>query len=338
MRIFVASPGHLRTVPMGGYCCETLCKLGHEAILFDAGSLRPMEKLLLRPMAKWRGQNSFEKSRLNARLLQAVRDFKPDIFLAIFGFDIFPETVANLRKQGIRTVCWWLNDPIQFERGLSIAPTYEHFFTNCLSSARHYQKRGMLHASCLPHAAFLPVHRPIELTGEERKIWESEACFAGDWGPVRQGILSSLAQKVNIRIWGPWNRRLHRKDRLRRCVVDGYFTAEDMARIFSSTKAAINLHSWFGYYPYGLNPRVFESPACGVLQICDAKEELTHHFLEDEEIVVYRTGLELESKLRNLLKDDTLRRKIADAGRTRVLKDHSYEMRICQMLDRLRMG
>ena len=85
MRILVSTPGHIRTAPMGFYCAETFRSLGHEVLLFDAGSLTLKEKLLLRPVAKIRGQNRIEKVFLNRRLSDTARNFRPDFFLSIFG-------------------------------------------------------------------------------------------------------------------------------------------------------------------------------------------------------------------------------------------------------------
>lgn len=332
MRIFVASPSHIRTAPMGFYCAETFRALGHQTCLFDSGSLTMAEKLLLRPIARLRGKERFEKTRLNQRLLDAATAFQPDLFLAIFGFDLFPETVAAIRARGVKTVCWWLNDPFQWDRGFAIAPAYDHFLSNCATSARRYARAGIRGADYLPHAAFVPLHRPIELSAEERQRWESEVCFVGDWGPVRQGILSMLSRKIDLRIWGPWRKHLTPKDRLWSRIVDGYFTAEEMVRAFCATKAAVNLHSWFGYYNCGLNPRTFETPACGALEVCDWKEDLARHFRADEEMVVYHSGEELEEKLRSLLDDAPARQRIAQAGLKRTQTDHTYEQRLSQML------
>jgi spore maturation protein CgeB len=333
MRILVTTPGHLRTAPMGYYCAETFRKLGHETLLFDAGSLKFSEKLFLRPIAKLRGEHRYEKKRLNQRLLEGVKKFRPDLFISIFGFDLFPETIAAIRQAGAHTVCWWLNDPFQFERGLSIAPAYDHFLSNCMVSAAAYQKRGIPNAAYLPHAAFTALHRPRELSQTERTHWESEVCFVGDWGPVRQGILSMLSQRVDLKIWGPWRKHLTKKDRLWSRIQDGYFSTDDMARAFSATKIAINLHSWFGYYDYGLNPRTFETPGCGALQICDFKQDLKQHFKEDEEIVIYRTGIELEGKIRELLADASKRDRIIQNSLKQVASAHTYEIRMKQMLD-----
>ncbi|MDD2709912.1 MAG: glycosyltransferase [Verrucomicrobiae bacterium] len=333
MRILVATPGHLRTAPMGRYCAETFREMGHDVRLFDCGSLTLSEKFFLRPVAKLRGQNRFEKTRLNRRLLETADEFKPELFLAIFGFDIFPETLAAIRKSGARAVCWWLNDPFQFDRGLALAPAYDLFLSNCASSARRYVHQGVSRAGYLPHAAFLPVHRPIELSAAERRQWESEVCFIGDWGPVRQGILSMLSRKVKLRIWGPWRKHLTPRDRLWSSITDGFFTADDMARALSSAKAAINLHSWFGYYECGLNPRTFETPACGAFQLCDWKEDLAQHYQETKEIITYHTGAELELKLIEFLRDDAARRQIAESARQRTLAEHSYPRRMRQLLE-----
>lgn len=332
MRIGIAAPGHLKTVPMGRYCAETFRRMGHEVLLFDAGSLTLAEKAILRPIAKMRGQHAFEKTRLNHRLAKAMRDFQPNFFLAIFGFDIFPATIAALRERGARTACWWLNDPFQFERGAGIAPAYDFFFSNCACSARRHTSSG-LRAAHLAHAAYEPVHHPMPLSDRERNTLASEVCFLGDWGPVRQGILSQLSRKVDLRIWGPWRKHLTPRDRLWSRIEDGYFTPEQMARVLSATKVAINLHSWFGYYESGLNPRTFEVPACGAAQVCDWKTDLDQHFEIGREIMTYRTGEELEGILRELLKNDPGCNDLAQAGLRRVQADHTYRARMERMLE-----
>ena len=332
MRIFIACPGHLRTVPMGRYCVETLRQLGHETQWFDAGTLRPIEKLVLRPWAKLRGKHALEKTRLNQRLQEAVTSFRPDLFLAIFGFDIFPETIQEFRRNGIRTACWWLNDPFQFQRGLNIAQPYDFFFSNCSVSTEKYRRQGISNAHYLPHAAFETVHRPRNLSDEEKKRFACEVCFVGDWGPVRQGILSQLSQRVDLKIWGPWRKHLTPKDRLWSRIVDGYFTPADMVGVFNTCKVSINLHSWYGYFDYGLNPRTFETNACRTVQICDWKQELDQHFEIDREILTFRQGEELEQKIQSLLQDSSARTQIAEAGYQRILKEHTYPHRMKQML------
>jgi spore maturation protein CgeB len=337
MRIFVASPGHIKTAPMGYYCAETLRGLGHDVSLFDSGSLTLSEKILLRPIAKLSRKKGFEKNKLNERLLKAVEKFKPDLFLSIFGFDLFPETLEKIRGKKILTACWWLNDPFQFDRALKLAPSYDFFFSNCETSAQRYRQNGISSAQYLPHAAFTPLHRPINLNERERKTWQSEVCFVGDWGPVRQGILSMLSQKVDLRIWGPWKKHLTPKDRLWSRVTDGYFSTDDMAKAFSAAKIVVNLHSWFGYYDYGLNPRVFEAPACGTIQLCDWKLELGKHFKEGEEVVTYRTGIELETKIKDLLENAHSRETIQQAALKRVAADHTYPHRMKQMLELVKL-
>lgn len=331
MRILVTTPGHIKTAPMGLYAAETLAALGHEVKLFDAGTLTLKEKVILRPIAKLRGRNRIEKVLLNQRLLKEHERFRPDLFLAIFGFDIFPETIARMKKMGTRSICWWLNDPFQFERGLFISTSYDYFFSNCGSCTLSYQKNGVK-AYHLPHAVFPKIHHPHQLSNGDRKSFESEVCFIGDWGPVRQGILSILSKKVNLKIWGPWKKHLSKKDRLWDKVVDGYFTPETMAKVLSCTKVAINLHSWFGYYDTGYNPRTFETPGCGAFQVCDWKHDLDRYFNDGSEIVLYRSGDEMEKKIKAYLADESARKQIAEAGYRRVMQNHTYEHRMKEML------
>ena len=108
---------------------------------------------------------------------------------------------------------------------------------------------------------------------------------------MREQLIGALvANGVDIRIFGPWRRKLGERSPLRSRLEHGFFTPQRMAEIFAACKATLNIHTWRGRFDYGLNPRVFEAAACGVPQLVDHKRELDELFDETERaaMLVYR--------------------------------------------------
>lgn len=53
----------------------------------------------------------------------------------------------------------------------------------------------------------------------------------------------------------------------------------------------------------------------------------------NNEIAIYNKTDELHALIKSLLADPTKREKLADLGHKRALKDHTYTVRMLQMLD-----
>lgn len=140
MKILFATPGHLKTVPMGKFCAKALSALGHELLVFDYRAT-VMDKLRDK-LTGFSRPHTEEKSATNARLRKAIDRFKPDLFLALFGFDISIESLEYLRKQGIPSACWWINDPFQLPRSLKKSSHYDYLFSNSAGCLDQYKEAG----------------------------------------------------------------------------------------------------------------------------------------------------------------------------------------------------
>jgi spore maturation protein CgeB len=84
----------------------------------------------------------------------------------------------------------------------------------------------------------------------------------------------------------------------------------------------------------GFSPatRVFEACGAGACLITDAWVGLDMFLKENEEVLVARDGVEVAEHLRTLTSERA--REIGEAGRARILKEHTYERRGAE-LDRL---
>jgi len=76
---------------------ETALKdMGHEVLYFDYRSYSLPGRLRERMafLENW------DRRRLNGRLIEAARAFRPDLFLVCGGYTIEPRTVAAIRRSG----------------------------------------------------------------------------------------------------------------------------------------------------------------------------------------------------------------------------------------------
>src|SRR5215471_1624305 len=110
MRVLVAVPGNLRTVPMSRFVPDALAALGHEVRAVDY-SLSLLEKLKSR---------ASPAEAVQKRMLRAIEDARPDLFITLYGVNISGSVLAHLRARGVASANWWLNDPFQFERAMGI--------------------------------------------------------------------------------------------------------------------------------------------------------------------------------------------------------------------------
>jgi spore maturation protein CgeB len=317
MRVLVAVPGNLRTVPMSRFVPEALAALGHEVRALDY-SLSWLEKLKSRDAPA---------AAVEKRVLRTIEDSRPELFFTLYGANISGGVLAHLRKRGVTTANWWLNDPFQLERATGILPAYDFAFSNARGSVEVYAARGIRNVHFLPTACEPSVHRPLPARAPD-----CDVSFAGDWSAMREEIAGKLAAAgVDLRIYGPWRRKLGADSPLRPRLEHGFFTPQRMAEIFASCKATLNIHTWRGKFDYGLNPRVFEAAACGTPQLVDWKRELDELFDESERaaMLVYRSDDELISKGRSIPAE--LREK-AVAASTTIRERHSYLARMRELL------
>jgi len=324
MKILLVQPGKLKTVPMGGFVLKALIELGHEVIDFDLSS-GSIDKL----SDKFGLGGKEPHASLNHRFRSVVEAVRPDLMLTVFGFDLSERSLEFLKSKDIPRVCWWLNDPFQFKRSLSKANHYDYIFTNAIGSVEEYRNAGIRHAHWLPTACDPDVHRRVSLI----PAYQSDICFAGDWSPLREAWCAELARHFDIKVFGPWKRKLPRTSILRDRVVDGFFSPAEMSMMFSSAKIVFNLHSWYGKWDFGTNPRLFEAAGCGACQVVDWKQDIPALFDVEKEMTVFNTMDELIEQCDALIADDGRRNDLASNAQQRAMAEHTYTHRMRKLLE-----
>lgn len=85
-----------------------------------------------------------------------------------------------------------------------------------------------------------------------------------------------------------------------------------------------------------VNQRVFDAPAAGGFVLTDFREQMAELFDLGREAAVYDDPSEIGEKLRYWLDHPAERARIVGAARERILKDHTYDIRLSGMLNEIK--
>ncbi len=338
-RILLVLPMYGGSLPIGRYCVDALRRLGHRVEVFEApdfyGSYGSLSGLGVGVDKLDYLQNAYLQF-LGQAVLAKVDTFKPDLVLAMAQAPLSRQALKRLRRDGVTTAMWFMEDHQLFTYWKAFAPLYDIFaviqkepFTSLLHEA------GQTNTLYLPLAADPHFHQPLELNSVERKQWGSDVSFMGAGYPNRRVAFRQLLG-FNLKIWGnewdgdtalaPYNQLGGRR-----------VSPEECIRIFNATRININLHSSIQareLITHGdfVNPRTFELAACGAFQLVDDRQLLEESFAEDE-LARFGSMEELKEQISFYLKHDNERQAMAQKARARVLKEHTYERRMQQLMD-----
>ena len=97
--------------------------------------------------------------------------------------------------------------------------------------------------------------------------------------------------------------------------------------LLASSRVTLNVHI-DAVSTHATNLRLYEATGMGACLLTDWKPNLSELFEPDSEVVDYRSAEECAEKARYLLAHDAERRRIAEAGQRRTLRDHTQADRV----------
>jgi spore maturation protein CgeB len=338
-KIVVLGPIQGGTIPTGLYTNNALLRWGQRARRLDMSGFNSgfnlVDEFLSTDVRKGMMRNSYVEM-LSQLVLESLTEKPIDILICMAQAPITPRVLTELRRRGVITVLWFVEDYLRFTYWREIAQFYDFIFTiqkgECLNAIK---KAGAGEVHYLPTACDPYMHVPINLTAEEREKWGSPVSFVGAGYHNRQQMFASLAH-YPFRIWGsewplckPFDRLVQEESRR--------IAPEEYIKIFNATQVNLNLHSSMerdGVDPSGdfLNPRTFELASCGAFQLVDERTLLPEAFEVGSEIVTFKDLPDLREKIDYYLAHPEERELINTRARTRVLKDHTYDKRLQEML------
>jgi len=338
-KIGVLGPMQGGTIPIGQYTYSALSRMGQRSRGLDMSGFNSSFELL-------DGFVNFPPRRnvlhaayvemLSMTLLESFTEKPVDILICMAQAPINGRVLTELRKRGVITVLWFVEDYQRFTYWREMAKFYDFVFTiqkgECIDEIK---RAGAGEVHYLPVACDPYFHRPMNLSAEDKAKWGSPISFVGAGYHNRQQMFASLAN-YPFKIWGsewpgcrPFDRLV--QEQARRIAPEEYI------KIFNATDINLNLHSSTerdGVDPTGdfINPRTFELAACGAFQLVDERLLLPEMFEAGSEVVTFKSLGDLRDKIEYYKDRPEDRQKIANRSRERVLREHTYDKRIEHML------
>ena len=271
-----------------------------------------------------------EPERLIERpLLRAIDAFAPDVVLALLGNLYSPKTITAIRKRTTAPVVCWCQDQLstlgrQFLLGAGYDAVFvkdrymQGLFSRMIRSTEfHY----------LPEACNPRMHRPMALTAADHEKFGCDLMIAGTLYYYRQEILRQLTA-YDIKVWG--YRPTWLVDRLPGRFMGRDVHGDDKVRAALAAKICLNTLHYAEVD--GLNCRAFELAGCGGFQLVNRVPVLAEHFIPDLEVVTFDSVIDLEEKIRHYLAHPQAASAIAERGRQRAHREHTYEHRLREIL------
>ena len=339
LKVLVVKPIYGGSLPTANYCIDALKNLGHEVETVDCdkfadGFFSLQETTNIKANAEVLSQKFLN---LMGEITAAkAAEFKPDIILALAQAPLSPEAIHRLKELEIPVAFWFVEDFRTLPYWKEVASAYDHFFT-IQKDEFHPEliSAGVKDCYYLPQAAHSDVHRPLELSFEQKKLYKADLSFMGAAYHNRVQSFPRLLD-MDFKIWGTgWelNSALGKRVQNNNKRV----TADETVNIYNAAKINLNLHS--SLYHYGINPdgdfvnpRTFEIASCKGFQLLDSRSDLVNLFNLGEELVVFNSLCELKDQINFYIANPNMRGELASRSYHRVLAEHTIEHRMQELL------
>ena len=189
----------------------------------------------------------------------------------------------------------------------------------------------------------------ISLKPKFDECFHADVSFIGTYLPEKRHFFDEnvipLGKRYNLKLYGQdWTLG----DRMLGWVQRGgqYFNMpilssirkpklklEDEAKIYASSTISINVHEDFQKrFGTDCNERTFKIPFSGGFEITDDVACIRKYFKEDKEIVIAKNQDDWFDKIGFFMRNPEKRTPIIEAGKKRVLAEHTYHHRVSEML------
>tara|TARA_B100001939_G_C16942801_1_gene618997 strand:+ start:1554 stop:2561 length:1008 start_codon:yes stop_codon:yes gene_type:complete len=258
----------------------------------------------------------------NQRIIDAVKDFNPDIVFIIKGNNVFKKTLKKIKKidHRIKIISWSADNMIKkhntsFYFDISIS-SYDIHFTTKSNIIDSLYSKGAKKVIFLNKAYSKYDHYPLKYN----KDYDFNVLFIGSAEKNRYESMKKIAQKgIEVNIFGNmWTREyksikhliIHRNPLL----GDEYRNAISSSKISLCFLRKINDDLQ--------TDRTMEIPACRGFMLAERTKEHENLFKENEEAEFFSSDEELVQKTLYYLSNKKQIDKIKNKGYERVLKSN----------------
>lgn len=265
---------------------------------------------------------------MQARIIDLIREEKPDVFFLVKGEGISPLTLQQVKKT-CHVSLRYMDSPIP--RWLvRLGRVADSFFVTAGGLIDRYRRLGFNNVYHLWEGCAPKVHRYVE---SNSPLYQCEVAFIGTNKSGREQLLRQVKEQgFHVKIWGSpsWPLNLPYQGGLR--------DSEDFARVCSGAKIVLGLNDNNAIPDY-FSDRTFLTLACRGFHLTSYIPGLEKWFTNREHLVWfpirrggkgrYRECLELIDYYLNKPEE---RKRIAEAGQKYVYANYTWQRSMEKML------
>lgn len=297
------------------------------------------------------------RRRWNADLLDRVRNEKPDLLFIFPYTDEFDIRTLDELKKLTTTLAWFADDHWRlWNYSRFLAPHLSWAITTWSKAPEYYRAFGITNVIRSQWACNPRVWHPVP--GEVQDI---EVSFIGQRNSAREKIVGEFRKRgipLWVRGWGWPDGRLTEEemvqsisrsrialnfnnppDRWRLKLLARLFFRKSITRIVPDIPRIFgNFRSWRAMRIPQIKARPFELAGSGAFVISGYADDLDRYYVRDKEMVFYESLPELLEKVKYFLARPEERKRIAEAGYARTLREHTYEARFREIFSHIGVG
>ncbi|MGH7934159.1 MAG: CgeB family protein [Candidatus Binataceae bacterium] len=327
--------------PSSAHFLEALHELaggrGWTVDFFDEAPYARRRSFASRVAARIIGRRPPHCSALNREFTERAINFRPDLVLIGKGQYLAPRTLGALKRAtGAVMVNWATDDPfnpMNSSAGVRASiPIYDLYACTKHAIMTDVKAHGCSEAIYVRFGYKTGVHFPeAAASAEEARRFECDVAFIGgadaDRAPIFEALVRALpALRLNL-YGGYWERYPALKPYAR-----GIVAGREYRLALAGAAIAINLVRRSNRDDHVM--RTFELPACGAFVLAERTSTHEELFAQGREAAFFSDAAELIEEVRRYLADADGRRRIAEAGRCKVLTGHhTYADRLLQIVD-----
>lgn len=338
LHVAVVGPIYGGSLPIAHYVVKALEALGHRVSWIDHSLHQPSYEAFgtYRDQRHRLTMQSRFADVLSLSTVTHLAEDPPDLVLALAQAPLTLAVLEHLRKKKFLTAMWFVENYRHLTYWQQLAAGYDYWFViqqaECIDALK---RAGAQHVNYLPMAADPDVHGPRTLTVDEQAEFGADVSFVGAGYANRRVLLPRwLSNEWSFKLWGnEWDGVTGLSSVLQR--NGARIDTATCLNVFNGTAINLNLHSCAGedldQHADFVNPRTFELAACGAFQLVDDRSLMSNLFSQDE-VVRFQRGDQVPGLIRRWLRDPQGRRAVAETARQRVLRDHTYQHRVKDLL------
>jgi spore maturation protein CgeB len=304
---------------------DSLHRMGHEVLAVGSARRRPAPARLGNLVSILGERLPKQDAFFQRHLISAEREFRPEIILST-DRTIQPAVAKQLRAGGSKLALWFPDHVGTLGRHDLFLAGYDRIFFKNPALVRQLTQIHGIPAVYMPEACNPAWHRTDEAYGTEEVI-----VLAGNVHPTRAILLDRMVRAgLPLRIYGA-----RRPEWVDLPALDSVHAGRGVyrdakAKTFRGARVLLN-----NMHPAefaGVNCRVFEAAGSGAAILTESREGLSDLFEEGNELLTFASFGELVEKCTFLLSNQAEGAKIGDAAAKRAHRDHTYDLRLIEIL------